>query len=417
MKTNVKPKPHVKPVEKVEGEKNAKSSSLYALVQKEIDLTGIVAHHYGFTAVMSPKVTPEDKSIAKKLSPDIRTLGESQERLALMRLFQDGQFSRLPQPTMLYFKRPFSGSESKKKTAVDTCGLQIFNVSRAAAEALIIQAAWAMLADSGCDKMRVEINSIGDKESLARFTRELQSYFRKHIGSLSAEYREKYKENIFAIAGCSEKECGEFADNAPKSLSSLSEASRGHFKELLEFLESADLPYVINSSLLPNTEYASHTCFEIRGSLERGGPEVLLARGGRYNYLAKKAGYKRDVVCCDATIYYPKKLAEEKKVVERVKPAHFYLVQLGNLAKFQTLTILEMLRRENIGVYHALTKESITGQLASAEYLHVSHLLIIGQKEAMEKSVVVRSADVRDQETVKVCDLCIYLKKIQNLKK
>ena len=413
MKANIKVHPKVKPVEKIEGEKNAKSSTIYAAALKELDLTGTVAHHYGFTAITAPKVTTEDKSLAKKFVTPYSSLGENEERLALMRLFQDGQFSRFPQPTMLYYKKPFGGSDTKKKTSVEMCGLQIVNVGRAAAEALIVQAAWAMLADSGCDKMRIEINSVGDKESLARFTRELQSYYRKHVGTLSAEYRQKYKDDIFAIASCTEKECSEFADNAPKSLSSLSEASRLHFKEVLEFLESADLPYVINSSLLPNTEYASHTCFEIHGSLERGGPEILLARGGRYNYLAKKAGYKRDVVCCDSTVYYPKKIAEKKKGLERVKPANFYLVQLGTMAKFQTLTIIEMLRRENIGVYHALTKESIVGQLASAEYLHVSHLLIIGQKEAMEKSVVVRSADVRDQETVKVCDLCVYLKRIQ----
>jgi histidyl-tRNA synthetase len=355
----------------------------------------------------------EDKALAKKFDLDGYPIGESEERLALMRLFQDGQFSRFPQPTMLYFKKPFPGSDAKKKANVEMCGLEIMNVSRAAAEALIIQTAWAMLADCGCDKMRIEINTIGDKESLARLNRELQAYLRKHMHTVTAEYRQKYKENIFNIFACADKSCSEFADNAPKSLSSLSEASRMHFKEVLEFLESANLPYAINSSLLPNTEYASHTCFEIRGSLERGGPEVLLARGGRYNYLAKKAGYKRDLVCCDATIFYPKKAAEKKKMIEHRKPANFYLVQLGTMAKFQTLTILEMLRQERIGVYHALTKEGISGQLASAEYLHVSHLLIVGQKEAMEKSVVVRSTDVRDQETIKVCDLCVYLKKIQ----
>jgi histidyl-tRNA synthetase len=82
------------------------------------------------------------------------------------------------------------------------------------------------------------------------------------------------------------------------------------------------------------------------------------------------------------------------------------------LAKFQTLGIVERLRRENIPVYHSLTKENITGQMAAAEYLKVSHLLIVGQKEAIEHSVVVRSTDVREQETVRVDELALYLKKI-----
>ncbi len=405
------------------------------VLSKELDTPGIVAFNYGFTPINTPKITDEDRSKAKQWKSADTFSGESEDRLALMRLFQNQAFANVPQPPMLYMKKPFSGSEAKKKPNTESCELEILNVSRAAAEAIIIKTAWAILSESGCTDMRVEINSIGDKESFARFERDLHAYFRKNIHTLSGELRQKCKENNLSIFSSPEKtfekEDEVFLANAPKAISSLSEASREHFKEVLEFLECLEVPYQINSSLMPNKNFASHTIFEIRGCADRSKEkgketaEMLLCSGGRYNYLAKRAGHKRDVPAVGAHICYPKvaiKKSEKKIIFDKIKPARFYLVQLGNMAKLRTLAIveaklkslkvIEMLRQENIPIYHSLVKENIGGQMAAAEYLKVSHLLIVGQKEAIENSVVVRSVDVRDQETVQISELPAYLRKI-----
>jgi histidyl-tRNA synthetase len=389
-----------------------KKDSTQSLLMKDLDRTGEIAFHYGFTPIASPKITDDDRSKVKQLKELDTRVGDTEERTAILRLYHDMALTAVPQPPMLYIKKPFSGSEVKKKTNYEIGGLEIVNASRASAEALIIKTAWAILEDSGYENMHVEINSIGDKESLARYERELHSYFRKNIHNLSAESRQKFKDDNFAILSSTEKEDEEFKSNAPKSISSLSEQSRIHFKEVLEFLEYLEVPYQINTSLIPNKEYASHTIFEIKGSIGKAGAETLIAEGGRYNYLARKIGYKKDVPCCGATLTYPKKVTAKKKNMDKIKPARFYLVQLGALAKFHTLGIIEQLRREHIPVYHSLIKENIGGQLASAEYLKCSHLLIIGQKEAIEKSVLVRSMDVREQETVLMTELCVHLKKI-----
>jgi histidyl-tRNA synthetase len=71
-----------------------------------------------------------------------------------------------------------------------------------------------------------------------------------------------------------------------------------------------------------------------------------------------------------------------------------------------------MLRSERIPVYHSLTKDKITGQLSGAEYMKATHVLIIGQKEALENSIVVRHVVTREQETVYLSDLVNFLKKI-----
>ncbi len=393
--------------------KTVKTKKAADFLLAELDTAAVVAHQYGFTPLVSPKITADDKTKVKQLKGIDRRSGETEERLALIRLFHDGAFNRIAQPPMIFTKRPFPGSDSRKKAALETCGLDIINASSAAADALVIRAALAILEDTGVTNLQLEINSIGDKDSFARFERELHSYLKKNTATFPAELKQRFRDNIMEIVSCQDAECQTACINTPRSLSYLSEPSRTHFKEVLEFLEMSGIGYQINPTLLPNTAYGSHTVFEIRGCLPKSkDATTILASGGRYNNLSKKAGHKKDVAACGVYIHYPKKTTDKPKLADKIKPAKFYLIQLGNMARLQTLNIIELLRRENIRVHHSLTKDNIGAQIASAEYLKVSHLLIIGQKEAIEQSIVVRSTDVRQQETVKISELAAYLKKL-----
>jgi histidyl-tRNA synthetase len=229
---------------------------------------------------------------------------------------------------------------------------------------------------------------------------------------LPAADRHRFKNNIFSIVQTTDTHLESFVANAPKSMNALSEVSRDHFKEVLEFLESFDIPYRIAHNLIPAKGSSSHTQFEIRKTVQtkKGEESELLAYGGRYNYLGKKVGYKKEFPSCGTTIMYHKKTSEKKADHTKFAAPQFYVVQLGNHAKLRMLNVIELLRKEKIPVYHSLTKEKITGQLSSAEYLGVSHILIMGQKEALESTIVVRSVDTREQETVHTKELAKHLK-------
>ena len=71
-----------------------------------------------------------------------------------------------------------------------------------------------------------------------------------------------------------------------------------------------------------------------------------------------------------------------------------------------------MLRKNKITVYHSITKDKIAGQLNGAEYMKASHVLIMGQKEAIENSMVVRNLINREQDTVPISELADFLKNI-----
>ncbi|MCX6703547.1 MAG: His/Gly/Thr/Pro-type tRNA ligase C-terminal domain-containing protein [Candidatus Zambryskibacteria bacterium] len=396
-----------------------KPEAVPKFIEKEVDQTGGIAHHYGFTSITPPHITAEDKTKAKNLKElDLYPL-LSEERVALLRFFNDSPFGTLPQPGLFYVKKPFGGSGQKKKPTQEVCGLEVINSPRAVAEALVLKTAWAILSEEDHADMYIDINSTGDKESFAKFERELTAYFKKNMHLVSATDRQRFKTNIFSIVQATETHLESFVANAPKSLNTLSEVSRDHFKEVLEFLESFGISYRIAHNLIPPKGSSSHTQFEIRKTVvtKKGEVSELVAYGGRYNYLAKKVGYKKEFPSCGITLMYTKKAGQKKIDTTQLSTPRFYVVQLGNHAKLRMLNVIELLRKEKIPVYHSLTKEKITGQLSSAEYLGVSHILIIGQKEAIEETVIVRSVDTREQETMHIKELSKHLKGLHKAKK
>jgi len=75
------------------------------------------------------------------------------------------------------------------------------------AEAILIQSARAILAEEGYANIKVEINSIGDKDSIARFYRDLVSYYRKHINDMNADCRQLFKRDPFELLSSRDPKC------------------------------------------------------------------------------------------------------------------------------------------------------------------------------------------------------------------
>ncbi len=76
------------------------------------------------------------------------------------------------------------------------------------------------------------------------------------------------------------------------------------------------------------------------------------------------------------------------------------LIQLGDLAKRRSLSLMEELRKNGISVYESLGKDSIKSQLHISTKVSAELGLIIGQKEAIDRTVMVREMDSGIQEVV-----------------
>ncbi len=371
---------------------------------KEFDKPLVTASYFGFMPIACPKINEVDLAAAKHCVPYLHY--DAAEKASLIRTYQEEDFASLPHPLALAYKRRKPAGYS----------LHYIGTSSGIAEAALIRAALSILAEEGHENMRVELNCIGDKDSLSAYERELVNYVRKTNPTLSTPLRDSLKEDIFNLFRREEEEVIHLREGAPSALSFLTTPSRNHFKEVLEFIEGLGIEFGLSPQLIGEKNHASHTIFGIRAA---GGerevssqPDSFLAVGYRYSRLGKRLGLRKEVPMASISIFSQEKDMAKKVYKELPKPK-FYLIQLGREAKIKTLGLIEMLRHERIPVHHFLGKDKLSFQLGSAESLRVPYLIIIGHKEALDGTATIRNMSTRAQDTIPLGVLPNYLKRIK----
>lgn len=398
---------------------------IYNEICPEFEVAEATAKHYGFIPLPDIEIEKSDMYSAKRFDESHlggvrpwsdereRFAGYLEEKIAIMRNLTEKKWSQLGMPLSGFYEGPVKGNPHIRRTTENrTFNLEIIGMSKPIAEAMIIETTFMILKDRYPDEeLSIEINSIGDKESIARFVRELGSYCRKEIGKIPGAYRQELKKDIFSIFSMHDEKLEEFKDNAPKPMAYLSDVSRQHFHEVLEYLESLKIPYEVCHNLIGSRSYCTDTVFEVRGK------KGILAIGERYNGLAKKIWGKKDIPALGCAIlihphFVTKRQIKKKKKGKESEPK-FYFIQFGTDAKHKSLQIIETLRQAKIPVHQALSKDKLSAQLATAEKMNIPHIIMMGQKEAMEESVVVRNMTTRVQETIHLSLLVTYLKKLK----
>lgn len=393
--------------------KNTPAKDAKYLTHEHLDKIGEIPVYYGFSSYKQIEIKKSDIDKSKDmLDSDYVDEGELhlplhvEEKIALLRLYEEGMQEQA-HPIMLYLKNSFKNPSKKVSSFPRYADLEILGNSKSIAEATLIQTACMMLKEEGYTDLSIEINSIGDKDSIARFTRELGNYYRKHMNDLHPECRQAFKNDPLELLSCGNEKCMEINSNAPRAIHYLSEASRIHFQEVLEFLETLEIPYNINNNLIGNRKYCSETIFEIKEE------EKTLAIGTRYDSLSKKMGFKKELAGVGISLLIKKGKVELRKEVTKTKRPWVYFVQLGMEAKLLSLPVIEILRQHKIPVFQSLPKEKLGAQVSVAERMRIPYTMIMGKKEAVEKSVIIRHNDTRSQETVLISELGAYMKKLE----
>jgi histidyl-tRNA synthetase len=391
-----------------------------------LDKIGETALYYGFNPHKSPDIKKVDLDNAKSLldgdhiddtdkKKSILPL-HVEEKIALLRNYIEENMQSMSQPVMLYFKEPFKGSLKKgSETIYRYCDLEILGNSRSIAEATLIQTAKTMLLENGYENICVEINSIGDKESINKFNRDLTNYYKRNVNEMHAECRQLLKKDPFELLSCQNEKCLKINNEAPKSIEFLSESSRIHFQEVLEYLEALNIPYKINNSLIGNRKYCTETIFTINNlnTENKKNNQKILAIGVRYDGLSKKMGIKKEIQGVGISILIKDYNADLRKDIKKAKKPFASFVQLGFESKLLSLSVIESLRRVKIPLYLSLSKDRLGAQVSILEKQNIPYSVIMGKKEAMEKSVIVRNMDTHAQETVFLHELPKYMKKLE----
>lgn len=369
-----------------------------------------IAEHFGFRTIDSLRKHPACAECIVELSPSA-TAHETTDDV-------DGKITNglstycleklhaINGPVLLY---------SLDTTNEPTIVFHIFNVPKSIAEAILIQANRALANELGHTEHTVHINSLGDSESMTRYNRELTNFLRKRLDVLPSEAREQLKKHSFHTLRHLIDIDHELSYRTPNPLEFLSDTSRKHFRDIIEFFDMTNTPYEINPRLISNHEYYSDALFKIEIKTPDNLPSPLLIQGGRFDdFVFKQTKKKTSAVGSVAILknhISPSRLPRTKLDAPAV-----YIIQLGFGPKVRSLLLIDELRREGIMVWQDLANDSLSAQLRDAEEKLVSHVIIIGQKEYVDGTAIVRDMVARKQEAVPFNQLTKRIKRASEQK-
>lgn len=411
-------------------------------LEKIIEKAESIAEFYGFLPIQTPHLEfadlflrplGETSEVVEKQMYAFRTKGGDYLALRpegtapIMRAYQENGMSSWPHPVKLYYKGSFFRHENPQKgryREFRQFGLEALGESDSVVDAIIIKILYLTLKELGFDNVIIHINSLGDKDCRPAYKKELVNYYKKKFNYLCKDCKRRLKENPLRLLDCKEEGCAELRPLAPKMIDHLCETCKNHFKNVLEFLDEGQIPYFLNHYLARGFDYYGKTVFEIflestgrEEEIEKKSDEkqtsgdnaplkpltaVALGGGGRYDELMAILGGKAlpavgGALGLERIIHEMKRLNLSPKKPPSPK---VFLIQIGPAAKKRTFRLMEELRAAGIPVGESLTRDNLKTQLNIAAKIDAKVALIIGQKEAMEGSAIMRNMHEGTQEIV-----------------
>lgn len=365
------------------------------------------AEYYGFTPI--ERALGAGKVSLPSHKGDAPTLTRKDERPFLSSARLCLSVKRDPGDILLISRLVKNSAGTRAPAASYTLELHVLGAPAAIAEALLIVVISGIAEDIGVTDRVLTINSIGSLESSNRFVRDVGHFLRKHLDSIAPALRTRAAEDPLGTLIQLFEKGHPSMNRAPQSVDYLTEEERRRFWDLLEYLEISGVPYELNSAVLGSRDVWAHTLFEVSRKDEETGMRIPFAVGGRYDPLATRLlGHPSVAAVASITCEIRGK---SKTVPGRTPSTPLYFAHLGAEARRKALPVLETLRREGILVEQSLLHDRLQEQMERAKRKKISHVLIMGHKEAMEGTILVREMATNAQEAVPVQELTAYLRR------
>ena len=300
-------------------------------------------------------------------------------------------------PLFVWHTNIAPGRPAQKKTILQFHAL---GTDHAIADAVVIRALLALSRDLFHEEPVVRINSMGDKETRARYARELGTFFKKRAMLLPEECIACAKRDVFEAAefamahGC--------ADDLPAPTEHLSDASRKRFEDLLEYLEMTETPYELARHLISRGGVWGDICFEIMIGEQR------VAWGSRYSDLTRHFFPSASFPAVGAVF----QITSGGAIIKKVSSARlrFSFVHIGDEAKRLSIRLADEFRKAHVPLTQHIGIESLTEQLYLAERQDSPYLLIMGRKEALENIAILRNRHTQEETVLPLAGIIERLK-------
>ena len=269
-------------------------------------------------------------------------------------------------------------------------GAEVFGASDAKVDAELISitdSLWKSLEINA----RLEINSLGSKESRTSYRKILTDFFNENISQLDEDSLRRLKTNPLRILDSKNKDLELLISNAPKMIDHLDEESQEHFTILKNYLDSLDIPYEVNPKLVRGLDYYNQTVFEwISNDL---GSQGTICGGGRYDGLVEKMGGNPTPAIGFAMGLERIALLIQDKNTQLVnKRCQLYFVALGDKAQIESMKLSKKILQvlPNITLSNDVSMGSLKSQMKKADKSNADFALILGEEELSNNQLSIK---------------------------
>lgn len=186
---------------------------------------------------------------------------------------------------MFRYERPQKGRQRQ----FHQFGAELLGVASPLADVECISLAYEILkALKVTNSSRLEINSLGDPESRAKFTEALVKYLNQHQARLSDDSQKRLGLNPLRILDSKDPQDHEILRNAPVISEYYNENSKTFFDSVTGLLGEIGITFHVNPLLVRGLDYYTHCVFEFK-TTALGAQDAILS-GGRYDQLIQQMG-------------------------------------------------------------------------------------------------------------------------------
>jgi histidyl-tRNA synthetase len=293
-------------------------------------------------------------------------------------------------------------------------GIEAFGSNFAEQDAEIIALAWHLLAHFRLtNKIDLQVNSIGTSECRAGYRDALKQFLKPHFDELSEISKRRFNTNPLRILDSKNKKEQTILKNGPKISDYYTKDDKEHFNEVKTYLKAMNIPFTINSGLVRGLDYYTKTVFEITSN-ELGSQDALLG-GGRYDSLVETLGGKPTPgIGFAAGIERILLLINEENFKEHKPVPDIYLICLEKKGIPVSINIAKILRLKGLNIVSDPLRRSMKAQMRDANKLRARYVLILGESELKDNTIIFKNLESGKQESIKQEKIVKYFDNLTN---
>ncbi len=289
-------------------------------------------------------------------------------------------------------------------------GVELIGVAQPLADIEVIALANDILISLGLeDKVKLELNTLGDMASRAAYRDALIEYFTPLKHKLSQDSQNRLERNPLRILDSKDEGDRALMDGVPVFSDFLNQESKDFFARVCGGLDLLGVHYTHNPRLVRGLDYYCHTAFEF--VTDALGAQGTVLAGGRYDGLSKAlGGPELPGIGWAAGIERLLELAETTFEDDLLRLA---VIPLGDEAESAALKLTQELRAH--GFWTDLGYSGNMGKrLKRADKVKADYAIILGEDELHQSQVLLRNLKTGEQINVAFDGLLAYFLELIN---